>query len=227
MLGLVADALADARLRPSDLDAIAFTKGDAPPPFPLRAGRGRRWAGPPSPKGAGPPSPSGPWPRPFRASRGGAEGSLPPPRPRPLSSVPAPAGRRPLYAGRGLSGAWPERGVSSGPGMGVPLAVVAAVARTLAQLWHRPLVGVNHCVGHIEMGRLLGHARDPLVLYVSGGNTQVRAGRGGDGTRPEGTRPVVPPGAGWGWGGGEGAGRHGVGRGGARRRDVVGRGGAW
>ncbi|XP_048785914.1 tRNA N6-adenosine threonylcarbamoyltransferase isoform X3 [Lagopus muta] len=64
---------------------------------------------------------------------------------------------------------------TKGPGMGAPLAVVAAVARTLAQLWGRPLVAVNHCVGHIEMGRLLGGARDPLVLYVSGGNTQVIA----------------------------------------------------
>lgn len=62
-----------------------------------------------------------------------------------------------------------------GPGMGAPLAVVAAVARTLAQLWGRPLLGVNHCVGHIEMGRLVCGARDPLVLYVSGGNTQVIA----------------------------------------------------
>ncbi|KAK2510794.1 hypothetical protein Q9966_016812 [Columba livia] len=45
--------------------------------------------------------------------------------------------------------------------MGAGLAVVAAVARTLAQLWQRPLVAVNHCVGHIEMGRLLGPAPDP------------------------------------------------------------------
>ncbi|XP_071657488.1 tRNA N6-adenosine threonylcarbamoyltransferase isoform X3 [Patagioenas fasciata] len=64
---------------------------------------------------------------------------------------------------------------TKGPGMGAGLAVVAAVARTLAQLWQRPLLAVNHCVGHIEMGRLLGPAPDPLVLYVSGGNTQVIA----------------------------------------------------
>ncbi|KAM9251685.1 tRNA N6-adenosine threonylcarbamoyltransferase [Cariama cristata] len=88
VLGLVADALADAQLRPADLDAVAFTRG---------------------------------------------------------------------------------------PGLGAPLAVVAVVARTLAQLWGCPLVGVNHCVGHIEMGRLLGPAPDPVVLYVSGGNTQVIA----------------------------------------------------
>ena len=42
-----------------------------------------------------------------------------------------------------------------GPGMGAPLRVGGVVARTLAQLWRVPLIGVNHCVGHIEMGRLV------------------------------------------------------------------------
>ena len=37
------------------------------------------------------------------------------------------------------------------------------------------LVAVNHCVGHIEMGRVLTGAKNPVVLYVSGGNTQVIA----------------------------------------------------
>ena len=36
-------------------------------------------------------------------------------------------------------------------------------------------MGVNHCVGHIEMGRLATGASNPVVLYVSGGNTQVIA----------------------------------------------------
>ena len=57
--------------------------------------------------------------------------------------------------------------------MGAPLVSVAVVARTLAQLWDKPLLGVNHCVGHIEMGRLITGADNPTVLYVSGGNTQV------------------------------------------------------
>lgn len=47
------------------------------------------------------------------------------------------------------------------------------------QLWHKPLVAVNHCVAHIEMGRAVTGARDPVVLYVSGGNTQVRGRREG------------------------------------------------
>ncbi|KAJ8903614.1 hypothetical protein NDN08_004717 [Rhodosorus marinus] len=43
----------------------------------------------------------------------------------------------------------------------------------MSLLWSKPLIGVNHCVGHIEMGRLVTKASNPVVLYVSGGNTQV------------------------------------------------------
>lgn len=64
---------------------------------------------------------------------------------------------------------------TKGPGMAPPLLTVAIVARTVAQLWNKPLLGVNHCIGHIEMGRLITGAANPTVLYVSGGNTQVIA----------------------------------------------------
>ncbi|THH32007.1 hypothetical protein EUX98_g2181 [Antrodiella citrinella] len=64
---------------------------------------------------------------------------------------------------------------TKGPGMGAPLTSVALVARTLSLLYGKPLVGVNHCVGHIEMGRQITGAQNPVVLYVSGGNTQVIA----------------------------------------------------
>ncbi|KAJ6575242.1 O-sialoglycoprotein endopeptidase [Mycena capillaripes] len=64
---------------------------------------------------------------------------------------------------------------TKGPGMGAPLQSVALVARTLSLLFDKPLVGVNHCVGHIEMGREITGAQNPVVLYVSGGNTQVIA----------------------------------------------------
>ena len=59
--------------------------------------------------------------------------------------------------------------------MGAPLQSCAVCARTLSLLWKIPLVGVNHCVGHIEMGRLATGASNPVVLYVSGGNTQIIA----------------------------------------------------
>jgi len=64
---------------------------------------------------------------------------------------------------------------TKGPGMGAPLQSVAVTARMLSLLWGKPLVGVNHCIGHIEMGREITGAQNPVVLYVSGGNTQVIA----------------------------------------------------
>lgn len=64
---------------------------------------------------------------------------------------------------------------TKGPGMGLPLSVVATVARTLSLYCGKPLVPVNHCIGHIEMGRFVTGAKNPIILYVSGGNTQIIA----------------------------------------------------
>lgn len=64
---------------------------------------------------------------------------------------------------------------TKGPGMGAPLVGTAIIARTLAQIWEKPLIPVNHCIAHIEMGRLITGAENPTILYVSGGNTQVIA----------------------------------------------------
>ena len=64
---------------------------------------------------------------------------------------------------------------TKGPGMGACLIVVALVVRTLSQIWNKPIQTVNHCIAHIEMGRLVTKARNPVVLYASGGNTQVIA----------------------------------------------------
>ncbi|MHA1897808.1 MAG: bifunctional N(6)-L-threonylcarbamoyladenine synthase/serine/threonine protein kinase [Promethearchaeota archaeon] len=64
---------------------------------------------------------------------------------------------------------------SQGPGLGPCLRIGAGVARTLAQKLKVPLIGVNHCVGHVEIGRRVSGAKDPLTLYVSGGNTMVNA----------------------------------------------------
>ena len=33
--------------------------------------------------------------------------------------------------------------------MGAPLVSTAVVARTVAQLWNKPMVAVNHCIGRI------------------------------------------------------------------------------
>lgn len=62
---------------------------------------------------------------------------------------------------------------SRGPGLGPCLRVGAALARMIALKLGRPLVGVNHAAAHVEIGRALTGAANPVVLYVSGGNTQV------------------------------------------------------
>ncbi len=67
---------------------------------------------------------------------------------------------------------------SQGPGLGPCLRVGANVSRALSQQWNIPLVGVNHCVAHIEIGRNQTGCVDPVLLYVSGGNTQVIARAG-------------------------------------------------
>ena len=64
---------------------------------------------------------------------------------------------------------------SQGPGLGPSLRTGATVARALASYLSIPLVGVNHSVAHIEIGKLETGATDPVTLYVSGGNTIVTA----------------------------------------------------
>ncbi len=64
---------------------------------------------------------------------------------------------------------------SQGPGIGHCLRIGAVAARTLSLSIKKPLVGVNHCISHLEIGKLLTPAKDPVLLYVSGANTQVIA----------------------------------------------------
>ena len=65
---------------------------------------------------------------------------------------------------------------SQGPGLGPCLRTGATVSRALASYLDVPLVGVNHCIAHIEIGKLKTGAKDPVTLYVSGGNT-IEIGR--------------------------------------------------
>lgn len=65
--------------------------------------------------------------------------------------------------------------VSLGPGLGPCLRTGATVARALSVFLGRPLIPVNHCVAHIEIGKLTCGLNDPLIVYVSGGNTIIAA----------------------------------------------------
>ncbi len=62
---------------------------------------------------------------------------------------------------------------TQGSGMGPCLRVDAVTGRTLAKKLNKPIVGVNHQIAHVEIGRLQGNLDDPIVLYVSGGNSQI------------------------------------------------------
>jgi N6-L-threonylcarbamoyladenine synthase len=64
---------------------------------------------------------------------------------------------------------------SQGPGLGHTLRIGSMAAQSLAALHNLPIIGVNHCIAHLEIGRLLFKAKDPVLLYVSGANTQVIA----------------------------------------------------
>ena len=64
---------------------------------------------------------------------------------------------------------------SQGPGLPNCLQVGAAIGRYLSIRYKKPLVGVNHCIAHIEVGKLTTKCKDPVVVYCSGGNTQIIA----------------------------------------------------
>ncbi|HPD82159.1 MAG TPA: KEOPS complex N(6)-L-threonylcarbamoyladenine synthase Kae1, partial [Candidatus Pacearchaeota archaeon] len=63
---------------------------------------------------------------------------------------------------------------SQGPGLAPCLLVGLRKAKELALKLNKPIVGVNHCVAHLEIGKITG-AKDPVLLYASGANTQIIA----------------------------------------------------
>ena len=68
---------------------------------------------------------------------------------------------------------------SQAPGLGHTLRIGAFTARVLATVNKIPIIGVNHCIAHLTIGELLTGAKDPVLLYASGANTQVIAYEGG------------------------------------------------
>ncbi|TYT62369.1 bifunctional N(6)-L-threonylcarbamoyladenine synthase/serine/threonine protein kinase [Natrialba swarupiae] len=68
---------------------------------------------------------------------------------------------------------------SRGPGLGPCLRIVGTAARALAQTLDVPLVGVNHMVAHLEIGRHTADFDDPVCLNASGANAHLLAYRNG------------------------------------------------
>lgn len=62
---------------------------------------------------------------------------------------------------------------TKGPGIGSALYIGYNIAKILYSYFNIPVVGVNHCIAHIEMGIFITKLYNPIVLYVSGSNTQI------------------------------------------------------
>jgi N6-L-threonylcarbamoyladenine synthase len=63
---------------------------------------------------------------------------------------------------------------SQGPGLAPCLLEGLKFVKELSKKLKKPVVGVNHCVAHLEIGETCG-AKNPVMLYVSGANTQIIA----------------------------------------------------
>lgn len=64
---------------------------------------------------------------------------------------------------------------SAGPGLPPCLLVGADFSIELSKKHKKPLIPVNHCLAHLEIGKLTAGSKDPIIVYLSGGNTQIIA----------------------------------------------------
>jgi glycoprotease/Kae1 family metallohydrolase len=64
--------------------------------------------------------------------------------------------------------------ISQAPGLPPCLVEGMRFAKKKAKELGIPIVPVNHCVAHLEIGKIVG-AKDPVMLYASGANTQIIA----------------------------------------------------
>jgi N6-L-threonylcarbamoyladenine synthase len=64
-------------------------------------------------------------------------------------------------------------GYSKGPGLAPCLRVGRAGAVLISSILDIPIIPVHHSVAHVEIGKYDSDLSDPLVIYVSGGNTQL------------------------------------------------------
>lgn len=62
---------------------------------------------------------------------------------------------------------------SAGPGLPPCLKIGTEFVKALVEKTKKPVFAVNHPVAHIEIGKVLSSSKDPIILYVSGGNTQI------------------------------------------------------
>jgi N6-L-threonylcarbamoyladenine synthase len=64
---------------------------------------------------------------------------------------------------------------TKGPGIGSCLQVAQIAAKSISERYGIPLFPVNHAVAHVEITKSICGIKDPVALYVSGGNSQILA----------------------------------------------------
>jgi len=64
--------------------------------------------------------------------------------------------------------------LSNAPGLAPCLHEGFNFAKSLAKKLNLKIIPVNHCIAHLEIGKSVG-AKDPVLLYASGANTQIIA----------------------------------------------------
>ncbi|MBU0532621.1 tRNA (adenosine(37)-N6)-threonylcarbamoyltransferase complex transferase subunit TsaD [Candidatus Micrarchaeota archaeon] len=68
---------------------------------------------------------------------------------------------------------------SQGPGIGSPLSVGVSGAKFIALKYNKKIIGVNHPYAHVKIGEHFCKMKKPLILYLSGGNSQILIEQGG------------------------------------------------
>lgn len=67
---------------------------------------------------------------------------------------------------------------SQGPGLPPCLLSGKNFAKELSLKYKKPLIGVNHLIAHLEIGKVLTKSKDPVFILATGANTQIIAFEG-------------------------------------------------
>lgn len=64
---------------------------------------------------------------------------------------------------------------AAGAGLPPCLLVGAKFVKKISEEFKKPLIPVCHQIAHLEIGKFMSKAKDPVFVYLSGGNTQIIA----------------------------------------------------
>ena len=63
--------------------------------------------------------------------------------------------------------------IATGPGLAPCLITGLELAKELNKKYNIPVIGVNHLISHLEIGKLLTKAKNPVYILATGANTQI------------------------------------------------------